>query len=98
LKFMKLSFQWAITRMKRVPYKRVVLILLRRCNLSKAISDCATLNVSAISPCTGVQNWWFLMCWKGDLKELLNITFLPLHISEHVLKSWWKQRLPSQAL
>jgi hypothetical protein len=28
------------------------------------ISDCATLNVFAISPCTGLQNWWFLMRWK----------------------------------
>jgi hypothetical protein len=36
LKFMKLSFQRAIVRMKRVPNKRVVPILLRRCNLSKA--------------------------------------------------------------
>jgi hypothetical protein len=96
LKFMKLSFQRAITHMKRVPNKRVVLILLRQCTLSKVISDCAALNVFAISPSTGHQNWWFLMCWKGDLKELLNITFLPLYISEHVLKSWWKQRLPSK--
>jgi hypothetical protein len=36
LNFMKLSFQRAIIRMKRVPNKRVVPILLRRCNLSKA--------------------------------------------------------------
>jgi hypothetical protein len=36
LKFMKLSFQWAIVRMKRVSNKRVVPILLRWCNLSKA--------------------------------------------------------------
>jgi hypothetical protein len=36
LNFMKLSFQRAITCMKRVPNKRVVPILLRRCNLSKA--------------------------------------------------------------
>jgi hypothetical protein len=36
LKFMKLSFQRAIICMKRVPNKRVVPILLRRCNLSKA--------------------------------------------------------------
>jgi hypothetical protein len=36
LKFMKLSFQRVIVRMKRVPSKRVVPILLRRCNLSKA--------------------------------------------------------------
>jgi hypothetical protein len=36
LNFMKLSFQRAIICMKRVPNKRVVPILLRRCNLSKA--------------------------------------------------------------
>jgi hypothetical protein len=36
LKFMKLSFQWAIICMKRVPNKIVVPILLRRCNLSNA--------------------------------------------------------------
>jgi hypothetical protein len=36
LKFMKLSFQRAIVHMKRVPKKRVMPILLRRCNLSKA--------------------------------------------------------------
>ena len=36
LKFMKLSFQRAIIRMKRVPKKRVVPILLWRCSLSKA--------------------------------------------------------------
>jgi hypothetical protein len=26
------------------------------------------------------------------------LNFLPFYISEHVLKSWWKQQLPSQAL
>jgi hypothetical protein len=41
----------------------------------RLISDCATLNVFAISPCTGLQNWWFLMRWKEGLKELLNIKF-----------------------
>jgi hypothetical protein len=35
-RFMKLSFQRVITRMKRVPKKRVVHILLRQCNLSRA--------------------------------------------------------------
>jgi hypothetical protein len=42
---------------------------------SRLISDCAALNVSVVSPCTGLQNWWFLMRWKGDLKDLLNINF-----------------------
>jgi hypothetical protein len=41
----------------------------------RLISDCTTLNVFAICPCTGIQNWWFLMCWKEGLKELLNIKF-----------------------
>jgi hypothetical protein len=35
LKFMKLHSERDIIRMKRVPNKRVILILLRRCNLSK---------------------------------------------------------------
>jgi hypothetical protein len=35
-KFLKLSFERAIIHMKRVPNKRVVPILLWRCNLSKA--------------------------------------------------------------
>jgi hypothetical protein len=55
LNFIKLSFHLAITRMKWVPNKRVVPTLLRPCNLSKAILDCAMLNVFAISPCTGLQ-------------------------------------------
>jgi hypothetical protein len=54
----------------------------------RLISDCAALNVSIISPCTGLQNWWFLMCWKEYLKDLLNINFSSIYISEHVLKSW----------
>jgi hypothetical protein len=41
----------------------------------RLISDWAALNVSAISPCTGLQNWWSLMRWKWDLSELLNINF-----------------------
>jgi hypothetical protein len=41
----------------------------------RLISDHATLNVSAISPCTGVQNWWYLMRWKEGLKEHLKINF-----------------------
>jgi hypothetical protein len=41
----------------------------------KLISDFAVLNVYVISPCSGLQNLWFLMCWKMGLKELLNINF-----------------------
>jgi hypothetical protein len=41
----------------------------------RLISDCATLNDFAISPCTDLQNWWFLMRWKEGLKELVNIKF-----------------------
>ena len=38
--------------------------------------------------CVGKKVWRSFWIW----------TFLPLYISEHMLKSWWKQRLPSQAL
>jgi hypothetical protein len=31
--------------------------------------------ICLISPCTGLQNLWFLMRWKGDLKELPNMNF-----------------------
>jgi hypothetical protein len=41
----------------------------------RLILDCAALNGSVTSPCTGLQNWWFLMSWKEGLKELLNINF-----------------------
>jgi hypothetical protein len=41
----------------------------------RLISDCVALNVSAISPCTGLQNWWSLMRWKDSLEKLLNINF-----------------------
>jgi hypothetical protein len=41
----------------------------------RLISDRAALNVSAISSCTGLQNWWSLMHSKYGLKERLNINF-----------------------
>jgi flagellar biosynthesis protein FlhB len=41
----------------------------------KLISYRAMLNVSAISPYTGLQNWWSLVRWKQGLKELLKINF-----------------------
>jgi hypothetical protein len=44
----------------------------------------AQRSVSAISPCTDLQNWWFLMRWKGDFKELLNINFSSIvHLWTH---------------
>jgi hypothetical protein len=75
LKFMKLSFQWAIVRMKRVPNKRVVPTYSGDAIYPRLISDCVALNISVISPCTDLQNWWFLMIWKGYLKDILDINF-----------------------
>src|SRR6185437_12244347 len=48
-------FQCVLTRPKLIPNKRVVSILSQRCNLSRRISERATSNVLAISPCTGLQ-------------------------------------------
>jgi hypothetical protein len=77
LKFSKLSFQRAITRMKRVLNKSVVPIVLRRCNLSKAISRFQTAQRSIFLPyllvrvfkiddswCVGKEIWrsfWILL-------------------------------------
>jgi hypothetical protein len=36
------------------------------------ISERATLS---ITPCTGLQTYWFLMHWNGNLMELLDISF-----------------------
>jgi hypothetical protein len=45
------------------------------------ISERATLNVFSITPCTGLQNHWFLLRWNGNLMELLDISFSPfLHL------------------
>jgi hypothetical protein len=39
------------------------------------ISERETLNVFSITPCTGLQTCWFLMCWNVNLMELLDISF-----------------------
>jgi hypothetical protein len=67
-------------------------------SVQRLISDCAARNIFAISRCTGLQNWWLLMRWKKDWRIFWILNFLPLYISENVLKSWWKQRLLSQDL
>ena len=71
-------FQRVLIRPKLIPNKRVVSILSQRCNLSRRISERATSNVLAISPCTGLQIHWSWMRWNGNLMELLNINFLLL--------------------
>jgi hypothetical protein len=43
-----------------------------------------------------IDNSWCI--GKMVLRSFWILTFLPLYISEHMLKYWWKQRLPSQAL
>jgi hypothetical protein len=90
---MQLSFRQAIICMKRVPNKRVVPILLRRCNLSKVISDAQR---SMFVPYLFVQvfkiddSWWVE---KKVWRSFWILSFLPFYISENVVKYWWKQRL-----
>jgi hypothetical protein len=60
----------------------------------KLISDCASLNVFAISPCTGLQIHRSWMCWNRHLMKLMIFNFFVL---EHVWpgpQDWWKQRHP----
>ena len=54
-KCMNFPFQRVLIRPKLIPNKRVMSILSQRCNLSRRISERATSNVLAISPCTGLE-------------------------------------------
>jgi hypothetical protein len=50
------------------------------------ISECATLNVFSITPCTGLQIHWFLMRWNGKFMELHGSHFLHLYTFEQAPK------------
>jgi hypothetical protein len=75
---MKLYFHQVFIHPQRTPIKWVMSVLLQRCNLSKVISDCATLNMSAISLCTGLQFRRPWTCWNRHLMELLIFNFILL--------------------
>jgi hypothetical protein len=52
----------------------------------KLILECVTPKDLVVTSCTGLLKCWFLMHWKVDLMEHLNIQFFfLLYISEHVL-------------
>ena len=74
-KCMNFPFQWVLIRPKLIPNKRVISIASQRCNLSRRISERATSNILAISPCTGLQIHWSWMRWNRNFMELLNINF-----------------------
>jgi hypothetical protein len=99
LKFMKLSFQWAIICMKRVPNQESC------ANFTPAIQYVQGWFKTA--QCSMVLPYLIVQVFKIDdslcvgnkvLRSFWKLNFLSLYISEHVLKSWWKQQLPSQAL
>jgi hypothetical protein len=51
----------------------------------RLISECVTPKDLVVTSCTGLLKCWFLMHWKVDLMDHLNIQFFLLYISEHVL-------------
>jgi hypothetical protein len=74
----ELSFAWNGFRI------RVCLFYSGDTICQRLSSDHAMLNVSVISPCTGLQNWWSLMRWKQGLKEFFNIKFSSIvHLWTH---------------
>jgi hypothetical protein len=81
----KLLFQRVFIFPNQNPDKRVTFVLLQRWNRVWN-SECATHNVFSITPCTGLQIRWFLMCWNWNFIELLNISFLHLYASQQALK------------
>jgi hypothetical protein len=52
----------------------------------KLILDCKSLNIFAISPCTGLQIHRSSMRWNLNLTELLIFNFSSLNMSDQVLK------------
>ena len=69
---MKLPFQRVVIDPKWTPDEEVMLVLLRRCNLSKGISERASLKDFTITLHTDLESRWFLIRWKEDLMELQN--------------------------
>jgi hypothetical protein len=51
----------------------------------KLISECVTTKDLVVTSCTSLLKCWFLIHWKSDLMEHLNIHFSLFYISEHVL-------------
>jgi hypothetical protein len=51
----------------------------------RLISECVTPKDLVVTSCTGLLKCWFLMHWKVDLMEHLNIQLFPFYISENVL-------------
>jgi hypothetical protein len=83
---LKLYFQWVVIHPDRTPNKRVTPFLLCWCKLSQADFRSVTPKDLVVTSCTGLLKCWFLMHWKVDLMEHLNIQFVSfLYIYEHVL-------------
>ena len=61
-----------VIRPDRTPDKEVMLVLLRRCNLFRGISERAALKDFTITRHTDLQSSRFLIRWKEDLMELQN--------------------------
>ena len=72
---MNLPFQRVVIDPKRTPDEEVMVVLLRRCNLSRGISECAALKDFTITLHADLQNSRLLMRWKDDLMEVYNIQF-----------------------
>jgi hypothetical protein len=82
----KFPFQQILICPNLTPNRKVKSVILWQCNLSRAVSARASVNVFTITPCTGLQTHWFLMSLKEKLMELLNISFFHLHTSESMRK------------
>jgi hypothetical protein len=73
----KLSFQWVVIHPDRTPNKRVTPFSLCWCKVSQADFRCVTPKDLVVTSRAGLLKCWFLMHWKVDLMEHLNIQFFP---------------------
>jgi hypothetical protein len=58
----------------------------------RLISECVTPKDLIVTSCIGLLKCWFLMHWKVDLMEHLNIQFFPFVHLWTCDWSWWKQQ------
>jgi hypothetical protein len=74
---LKLSFQRVVIHPDRTPNKRVMPFYFVGASCPGLISEWVTPKDLVVTSCMGLLKCWFLMNWKVDLMEHLNIQFFP---------------------
>jgi hypothetical protein len=80
-KCLKLSFQRVVIHPDRTRTRELRPFYFVCASCPRLISECVTPKDLVVTSCTGLIKCWFLMHWKVELMEHLNIQFFPfLHL------------------